>query len=188
MTLHFSGTLLGSARGTRLLPVCGRNLYNCLCSFFLCSFHLSAAQRLWTHSDSELLQTLNLRAVLQNVKEEVFKNTIQPPLLVVFLTFTCFWWRHHFRSTYTSDSLFFRCFKLPFLSFVLPEPYKISKILSMVLYSSSNISISNWQFLIPYKIPIKGEKNTRRGVELCLLFLQRWQIFVIFSLLELRCF
>jgi len=34
-TLHFSGTLLGSARGTGLLPVCGRNLYNYLCSFFL---------------------------------------------------------------------------------------------------------------------------------------------------------
>ena len=58
LTLHFSGTLLGSARGTGLLPICGRNLYNCLCSFFLCSFHLSAAQRFWTHLDSELLQTL----------------------------------------------------------------------------------------------------------------------------------
>jgi len=40
------------------------------------------------HKDSELTQTLNLRTILQNVKEEVFKNTIQPPLLVVFLTFT----------------------------------------------------------------------------------------------------
>ena len=40
------------------------------------------------HKDSELTQTLNLRTVLQNVKEEVFKNTIQPPLLVVFLTFS----------------------------------------------------------------------------------------------------
>ena len=50
LRLHFSGTLLGSARRTGLLPVCGRNLYNCLCSFFLCSLHLSAAQRLWTHS------------------------------------------------------------------------------------------------------------------------------------------
>ena len=45
------------------------------------------------HKDSELtqtlisLQTLNLRTVLLNVKEEVSKNTIQPPLLVVFLTF-----------------------------------------------------------------------------------------------------
>ena len=53
LILHFSGTLLGSARGTGLLPVCGRNLYNWLCSFFFCSLHLSAAQRLWTHSDFE---------------------------------------------------------------------------------------------------------------------------------------
>jgi len=59
-----------------------------LCSFFFCSLHLSAAQRLWTHSDFELLQTLNLRTILQNVKEEVSKNTIQPPLLVVFLAFS----------------------------------------------------------------------------------------------------
>jgi len=28
LRLHFSGTLLGSARRTGLLPVCGRNLYN----------------------------------------------------------------------------------------------------------------------------------------------------------------
>ena len=40
LILHFSGTLLGSARGTWLFPVCGRNLYNCLCSFFLCSLTL----------------------------------------------------------------------------------------------------------------------------------------------------
>jgi len=38
------------------------------------------------HKDSELTQTLNLRTALQNVKEEVFKNTIQPtpPLLWFF--------------------------------------------------------------------------------------------------------
>ena len=40
LILHFSETLLGSARGTWLLPVCGRNLHNCLCSFFLCSLTL----------------------------------------------------------------------------------------------------------------------------------------------------
>jgi len=40
------------------------------------------------HIDSELTQTLNLRTVIKNVKEEVSKNTIQPPLFVVFLTFT----------------------------------------------------------------------------------------------------
>jgi len=81
LRLHFSGTLLGNARRTGLLPVCGRNLYNCLCSLFFCSLHYSL------HIDSELTQTLNLRTVLKNVKEEVSKNTIQPPLLVVFLTF-----------------------------------------------------------------------------------------------------
>jgi len=41
-----------------------------------------------TLCSNKLLQTLNLRTVLQNVrKEEVFENTIQTPLLVVFLTF-----------------------------------------------------------------------------------------------------
>ena len=59
LTLHFSGTLLGSARGTGLLLVCGRNLYNCLCSLFLCSIlyyllHKTLnSLRLWTSSDSE---------------------------------------------------------------------------------------------------------------------------------------
>jgi len=84
LTLHFSGTLLGSARGTGLLPVCGRNLYNCLCSFFLCSFHLSAALRLWTHSDSELFQTLNLRTVFQNVRKKFSKTQFNPPFLWFF--------------------------------------------------------------------------------------------------------
>jgi len=46
LRLHFSGTLLGSARRTGLLPVCGRNLYNCLCSLFFCSLLLSAAKTL----------------------------------------------------------------------------------------------------------------------------------------------
>jgi len=40
LVLHFSGTLLGSAKGIGLLPVCGRNLYNFMCSFFLCSLTL----------------------------------------------------------------------------------------------------------------------------------------------------
>jgi len=53
LRLHFSGTLLGSARRTGLLPVCGRNLYNCLCSFFFCSLLYPL------HIDSELTQTLN---------------------------------------------------------------------------------------------------------------------------------
>ena len=91
LTLHFSGTLLGSARGTGLLPVCGRNLYNCLCSFFLCSILIIRCTRLWTHSDSEHLQTLNLRTDHERKRRKVFlKHTIQPPLLVVFLTFRLF--------------------------------------------------------------------------------------------------
>jgi len=41
LILHFSGTLLGSARATRLLPDCGRNLYKLLVFFFFCFFLLS---------------------------------------------------------------------------------------------------------------------------------------------------
>jgi len=84
LRLHFSGTLLGSARRTGLLPVCGRNLYNCLCSYFLCSLLLSAAH------DSELTQTLNYFRLWTweqffNIRnEKAFENTIQPPLLVFF--------------------------------------------------------------------------------------------------------
>jgi len=57
------------------------------------------------------------------------------------------------------EHLYFRCtflqmlqvsfLLIPLLSFVLPEPYKDIKFLSMVLYTWTNISISNWQFLIP---------------------------------------
>jgi len=35
LILHFSGTLLGSARGTGLLPDCGRNLYKFVCVLLL---------------------------------------------------------------------------------------------------------------------------------------------------------
>jgi len=34
-------------------------------------------------------------------------------LLVISLLMRCFWWRQHFRSTLSSEPLFFRCFKLP---------------------------------------------------------------------------
>ena len=56
LILHFSGTLIGSARGTGLLPDCGRNLYKLLVFFFrfLYSYSLSAALRLWTLLDSDL--------------------------------------------------------------------------------------------------------------------------------------
>ena len=91
LIFHFSGTLLGSARGTWLLPVCGRNLYNCLCSFFLCFLTFIRCTKTLNSS-----QTLNLGTVFQNVrKKSFFKNTIQPPLLVVFLTFS---WYQSFGS------------------------------------------------------------------------------------------
>jgi len=59
-------------------------------SIIACVLSSSVLYNYPLHKDSKLLQTLNLRTVLQNVKEEVSKNTIQPPLLVVFLTFTFF--------------------------------------------------------------------------------------------------
>ena len=56
-----------------------------------------------------------------------------------------------FRSTLTSEAVLFSCFYASFLlisllSFVLPEPNIDLKFLSMVLYTWTNISISNWQF------------------------------------------
>ena len=53
LRLHFSGTFLGCERRTGLLPVCGRNLYNCLCSLFFSSLLYPLL------IDSELTQTLN---------------------------------------------------------------------------------------------------------------------------------
>jgi len=57
------------------------------------------------------------------------------------------------------EHLYFRCtflqmlqasfLLIPLLSFVLSKPYKDIKFLSMVLYTWTNISISNWRFLIP---------------------------------------
>ena len=62
-------------------------------------------------------------------------------------------------TTSLQEHLYFRCtflqmlqasfLLIPLLSFVLPKPYNDIKFLSMVLYTWTNISISNWQFLIP---------------------------------------
>jgi len=71
-------------------------------SIIACVLSSSVLYNYPLHKDSELLQTLNLRTVLQNVKEEVSKNTIQPPLLVVFLTFTFFVW---FKSLHVIKTL-----------------------------------------------------------------------------------
>ena len=82
LVLDFSETLLGSARGTGLLPVCGRNLYNCFVFFLsLHSYYLSAALRLWTLSDSDPENRFH------NVRRRSFwkhNSTPPPPLLVFF--------------------------------------------------------------------------------------------------------
>ena len=82
--LHFSGTLPGSARRTGLLPVCGRNLYNWLCSFFFCSLHYPL------HIDSELTQTLNYfrlwtwGQLSRTLKKKFPKTQFNPPFLWFF--------------------------------------------------------------------------------------------------------
>jgi len=79
LRLHFSGTLLGSARRTGLLPVCGRNLYNCLCYFFFCSLLYPL------HNDSELTQTLNYfrlwtwEQIFRTQKKKFPKTQFNPP-------------------------------------------------------------------------------------------------------------
>ena len=59
LILHFSGTLLGSGRGTELLPVCGRNLYNCLCSSFFSALLLSI-RCIKTLNSSQTLNSIRL--------------------------------------------------------------------------------------------------------------------------------
>jgi len=84
LRLHFSGTLLGSARRTGLLPVCGRNLYNCLCSLFFCSLLYPL------HIDSELTQTLNYfklwtwGQLSRTYKKKFPKTQFNPPFLWFF--------------------------------------------------------------------------------------------------------
>jgi len=84
LRLHFSGTLLGSARRTGLLPVCGRNLYNCLCSLFFCSLLYPL------HIDSELTQTLNYfrlwtwEQLSRTFQKKFPKTQFNPPFLWFF--------------------------------------------------------------------------------------------------------
>jgi len=54
--------------GQDYFPVCGRNLYNCLCSFFLCSLTFIRCTK-----------TLNLGTVLQNVRKKFLKTQFNPP-------------------------------------------------------------------------------------------------------------
>ena len=73
----------------------------------------------------------------------------------------CFWWGVSDELAFDDDvitsgaldfkSTFLQMLQasfllIPLLSFVPSEPYKIPEFLSMVLYTWSNISISNWQF------------------------------------------
>ena len=61
--------------------------------FFLSLFFTSIrCTRLWTHSNSELLQTLNLRTVHQRKERKSFWKHNSTPPSCVFLTFTpCIW-------------------------------------------------------------------------------------------------
>ena len=112
--------------------------------FLLLFFTLSTAHRLWTHSDSELLQTLNPRTVIKNVKEEVSKNTIQPPLLVVFSP-SDLWgrvlqlWRNFSPSTLSKklkkDVSFFLTFK-PFWHIL--KIHKSTMVFLVLSYSQKN--------------------------------------------------
>ena len=66
---------------------------------------------------------------------------------------SCFWWRQHFRSTLSSEPLFFKCFLLvdsialicSFRTYALKID---TTFLTLVLHTWTNISIFNWQFLI----------------------------------------
>jgi len=128
LRLHFIGTLLGSARRTGLLPVYGRNLYNCLCSLFFCSLLYLL------HIDSKLTQTLNYfslwtwEQLSRTLKKKFPKTQFNPPFLWFF-----------------SPSSFLL---IPLLSSVLSEPMlqRDTKFLSMILRTWTNISISNWHF------------------------------------------
>jgi len=105
LVLDFSETLLGSARGTGLLPVCGRNLYNCFVFFLsLHSYYLSAALRLWTLSDSDPENRFH------NVRRRSFwkhNSTPPPPFLCFFLTFNINTTIHNtiiYQSAFTSNT------------------------------------------------------------------------------------
>jgi len=75
-------------------------------------------------------------------------------LLVIFLLMrcfwrTCFWWRHHFRST-SLQMLQALILLIHLLSFVLSEPYKISKLClwSCTLEQILAYPINNFKYLV----------------------------------------
>jgi len=99
----------------------------------------------------------------------------------------CFWWRQHFRNILSSEPLFFICFKLPSCWFHCSHLFfqnlsfkRDTKFFSMVLHTWTNISISNWQFLIPcYHQNSKGNVKhilfqQRKDKMNCLCLSSRW--------------
>ena len=101
----------------------------------------------WTTFESLSLHLLmNFSFWWSSASDELASDELH--LLMNLLLMT----RHHFRSALSSGALWLQeqfssdAFKLPLLSFVLPEPNIDLKFLSMVLYTWTNISISNWQF------------------------------------------
>jgi len=84
LILHFSGTLLGSARETWLLPVCGRNLYNCLCSSFF-SAHLLSIRCIKTLNSNQTLNSIRLWSWKQFYivrRKSFWKHNSTPPSCV----------------------------------------------------------------------------------------------------------
>ena len=61
----------------------GTHIIACVLSFSVLLL-LSAARRLWTQSDSELLQTMNLGTVFHNLRKKFLKTQFNPPFLWFF--------------------------------------------------------------------------------------------------------
>jgi len=82
-----------------------------------------------------------------------FASSDELQLLVIFsLWWTCFWWHViTLRALCLQEQFSSDAFKLPFCWFLCSLLFfqnliMISNIFSMVLYTWTNISISNWQF------------------------------------------
>jgi len=87
--LRFWWTLLGGATGTGLLPVCGRNLYNCFVSFSSLSLSvLSAAFSFWT--SLQKLSSIYFWLVTSVGENKEKANTIQSPFLCFSHLYTLF--------------------------------------------------------------------------------------------------
>jgi len=129
---------------------------NALCILATRCLQMLSKRSLWLPCD--LLPLLDeLRSIIQhltlwNLNHFASDDTLQLLVRQLLMTFS-FWWRRYFRSTslqerFTSDALSFIYldFFALFCSFRIFVRYKI---LSMVLYTWTNISNTNCQFLIP---------------------------------------